>query len=95
MNPNLSPGQQALLLWMLAASAWAFAGFGLDKWRAARGGRRVAEATLLGISALGGWPGGLLGMIVFRHKSAKASFQLKFAAAFFGWAGLGYAAWHL
>ncbi len=95
MNPNLSPGQQALLLWLLAASAWAFVGFGFDKWRAGRGGRRVAEATLFWICALGGWPGGLLGIAVFRHKSAKASFQLKFAAAFFVWAGLGYAAWRL
>ena len=93
MNLNLSPGPQALLLWMLAASAGAFVGFGFDKWRAGRGGRRVAEATLLGISALGGWPGGLLGIVVFRHKSAKTSFQLKFAAAFFVWAGLGYVAW--
>ena len=89
MSLNLSPGQQALLLWMLAASAWAFVGFGFDKWRAGRGGRRVAEATLLGISALGGWPGGLLGIVAFRHKSSTASCQLKFAAAFFVWAGLG------
>lgn len=85
---NLPPGQQALLLGMVATSGWAFVLFGFDKWRAGRGGRRVAEATLLWVSALGGWPGGLLGLIVFRHKSAKASFQLKFAAAFLGWAGL-------
>ncbi len=77
-----------LILWTLAASAWAFLLFGFDKWRAGRGGRRVAEATLFWASALGGWPGGLLGMIVFRHKSAKGSFQLKFAAAFLVWAGL-------
>jgi uncharacterized membrane protein YsdA (DUF1294 family) len=31
--------------------------------------------------------------VIFRHKSAKGSFQLKFAAAFFLWAGLVYAAW--
>jgi uncharacterized membrane protein YsdA (DUF1294 family) len=81
-----------LLLWTGALSAWTFVLFGFDKWRAGRGGARIAEATLFWASALGGWPGGLLGLIVFRHKSAKGSFQLKFAAAFFVWAGLVYAA---
>ena len=90
---NLPADQQALLLWTGALSAWAFVLFGFDKWRAGRGGVRIAEATLFWVSALGGWPGGLLGMIVFRHKSAKGSFQLKFAAAFLVCAGLVYAAW--
>lgn len=70
------------------ASAWTFLLFGFDKWRAGRGGNRVAEATLLWSSALGGWPGGLLGMILFRHKSAKGSFQLKFIAACLVWSAL-------
>ena len=70
------------------ASAWTFLLFGFDKWRAGRGGNRVAESTLLWSSALGGWPGGLLGMILFRHKSAKGSFQLKFIAAALLWSAL-------
>jgi len=82
---------QILAGWFVALSVWAFVLFGFDKWRAGRG-RRVSEAALFWASALGGWPGGLLGMIVFRHKSAKGSFQLKFAAAFLVWAGLVYAA---
>lgn len=77
-----------LLPWIGAVSAWAFVLFGFDKWRAGRGGRRVAESALWWSSALGGWPGGLLGIVVFRHKSAKPSFLLKFAAAFFVWAAL-------
>jgi uncharacterized membrane protein YsdA (DUF1294 family) len=84
--------RQIFIGWTLTAGAWAFVLFGFDKWRAGRGGARIAEATLFWTSALGGWPGGLLGMIVFRHKSAKGSFQLKFAAAFFVWAGLVYGA---
>ena len=70
------------------ASAWTFLLFGFDKWRAGSGGGRVAESTLLWSSALGGWPGGLLGMILFRHKSAKGSFQLKFLAAALLWSAL-------
>lgn len=81
-----------LLWWIGAASAWTFGRFGLDKWRAGRGGRRVPEAALGWWCALGGWPGGLLGLIVFRHKTAKAGFQLKFGAAFLVWAGLVLAA---
>lgn len=77
-----------LLAWIAAASAWAVLLFGFDKWRAGRGGRRVAESTLFWLSALGGWPGGLLGIVVFRHKSAKPVFLLKFGAAFLAWAGL-------
>ncbi|SDS06174.1 DUF1294 domain-containing protein [Opitutus sp. GAS368] len=84
--------RQILSGWIIAASAWTFVLFGFDKWRARRGGGRVAEASLFWASALGGWPGGLLGILVFRHKSAKGSFQLKFAAAFFIWAALVYAA---
>lgn len=82
MNPSwLVP------VWIATASAWAVLLFGFDKWRAGRGGRRVAESTLFWLSALGGWPGGLLGLVVFRHKSAKPVFLLKFAAAFLVWAG--------
>jgi uncharacterized membrane protein YsdA (DUF1294 family) len=75
--------------WLAVTSAWAFGLFGVDKWLAGRNrGRRIAESTLLLVSALGGWPGAFLGLVLFRHKSAKASFQLKFAGTFFAWAAL-------
>ena len=80
---------QLLLLWVGAASAWALFLFGYDKWRAGqRSGRRVAESALWWAGALGGWPGGLLGIVIFRHKSAKPSFLFKFAGAFIVWAAL-------
>lgn len=79
---------QWLFGWLAFTCGWAFGLFGYDKWQAGRSrGRRIAESSLLLASALGGWPGGLLGLIVFRHKSAKPSFQLKFAGAFVIWAG--------
>ena len=81
---NLSAPTLVLLGWLIVSSAWAFLLFGFDKWRAGRG-PRVAESTLLWSSALGGWPGGLLGMLLFRHKSAKTSFQWKFIGAFLVW----------
>jgi uncharacterized membrane protein YsdA (DUF1294 family) len=39
----------------------------------------VPESSLVWLGALGGWPGGFLGMNVFRHKTAKLSFKLKYA----------------
>ena len=69
------------LIWFAAFNAVAFLTFGLDKWRAGRSGQRVPELTLALLGALGGWPGGLLGMNLFRHKTAKWTFKLKYAVA--------------
>ena len=86
---NLTDGEKLLLGWVCLMSSWAFLAFGYDKWQAGRkSARRVPEITLGLICALGGWPGGLLGLLFFRHKSAKPSFQLKFAASFVVWAAL-------
>jgi len=37
-----------------------FAAYGFDKRRAATGGRRVPERTLLVLALVGGWPGSIL-----------------------------------
>ena len=93
---HLKTVDQWLLAWVVATSAWAFLLFGFDKWRAGQTGRhRVAESSLWLVSALGGWPGGLLGMVVFRHKSSKLSFRFKFILAFVVWAALVAGAWKL
>lgn len=75
MDPlTQNPGPALAVLWHLGASAWSFAQYGFDKARAARGGPRVRESRLHLADALGGWPGGLLAMRVFRHKRRKAAF---------------------
>ena len=76
--------------WLGLASIGTFAMFGFDKWQAGRvGSRRVSEFTLLAACVLGGWPGGLLGIICFRHKSSKPSFLLRFFVAFVVFVFLG------
>lgn len=92
---KLPMGELDAIVWLGATGLAAFLLFGYDKWQAGRNGGRVAESSLCGICALGGWPGGLLAMAVFRHKFAKSSFRVKFAAAFVGWAGMLWGAWRL
>ncbi len=55
-----------------------FTAYGLDKRRAATGGRRIPERTLHALDLIGGWPGGWLGQRRFRHKTRKLSFQIAF-----------------
>lgn len=71
-----------------------FLAFGLDKWKAGRPGQRISENKLLLLGALGGWPGGFCGMNVFRHKTAKWTFKLKFALAAIPFALEIWAWWH-
>jgi uncharacterized membrane protein YsdA (DUF1294 family) len=64
---------------LLAVNAAAFAAFGVDKWLARRGGRRIAEAHLLWLTFLGGVLGAWAGMAAFRHKTRKRAFRWKWA----------------
>lgn len=82
------------LIWLAAINAATFLAFAFDKWRAGHAGRRVSEFTLVLLAALGGWPGGLLGMKRFRHKTAKLSFKIKYALALIPFAAALWAWWH-
>ena len=65
-----------LPLWLLAWNLIALALMGLDKRRAARGQWRIRERTLFLSALLGGSPGAILGMRLFRHKTRHRSFTL-------------------
>jgi uncharacterized membrane protein YsdA (DUF1294 family) len=60
------------------ASGLCFAAYGMDKRRAFADRWRISEATLHWLAFLGGWPGGLLGQLAFRHKTQKLTFQIAF-----------------
>lgn len=67
-------------LWLAVASVVAFALAGWDKSRARREVDRIPEATLLVAALVGGSPGLVVGMVVFRHKTRKTSFKVVVAA---------------
>jgi len=85
---------QLALAWFGFWNALAFLTFAYDKWRAGRSGQRVSEMTLVLLGAMGGWPGGLIGMNVFRHKTAKWTFKFKYALALLPCAAAIWAWWH-
>ncbi len=49
---------------------------GRDKAAARSGARRTPETALLALAVIGGSVGGLLGMILFRHKTRKPAFRI-------------------
>ena len=69
-----------LAVWIAVWSLFLFGSMGADKRRARRGLWRIPEKRLFLLALLGGAPGGLLGMAVFRHKTKHWSFILGFWA---------------
>jgi uncharacterized membrane protein YsdA (DUF1294 family) len=63
---------------VVLTSLVSFVTYGVDKRRAADGGRRVPERTLLLLAFLGGWPGSILAQRHFRHKTRKLKFLIPF-----------------
>lgn len=62
----------ALLLWNITV----FFIYAMDKLRAAHGGWRVSERTLLLCAFLGGGLGAFVGMLLLRHKTRHLRFRI-------------------
>lgn len=65
-----------LLLYLLIINAVGFLLMLADKSKARRNRWRIPEATLMGVAALGGSIGSLLGMYTFRHKTRHLKFTM-------------------
>ena len=65
-----------LLIWVLAWTLIAFVLMGVDKWKARHDSWRIPEKTLFFSAILGGSPGALAGMYLFRHKTKHRSFTI-------------------
>ena len=78
-----------LLGWVLLSSLIAFVAHGRDKRAARLGRRRTPERTLHLLELIGGWPGALVAMTVFHHKTRKASYFLVTALIVVAWIAVG------
>lgn len=67
-----------LFCYFLILNAMAFVLMGYDKHLAKAQKQRIPERNLLGFVFIGGTVGSGLAMLVFRHKTAKKSYLLKF-----------------
>lgn len=67
-----------LLIIFGALSLFTLMAYAADKARAKAEEWRVSEWALHGLELSGGWPGALLAQVFFRHKTAKATYQLVF-----------------
>ncbi|MCV2485633.1 DUF1294 domain-containing protein [Flavobacterium sp. SH_e] len=70
---------EVLLLYFLFINILVFIFAGYDKSQARKNNRRISEKTLFLMALTGGSPGLLTAMLLFRHKTSKTSFIVKFA----------------
>ena len=75
---HFGAGLDVVLTWLICVTVVAFLTYGYDKLIAGSGVTRVPEEVLLALAFAGGTVGALAGMWLFRHKTAKASFRVKF-----------------
>lgn len=67
--------------WMIGSSVTLFGLYGYDKGQAKGNGKRIPEFNLHMMALLGGFLGGLTGMVFFRHKTRKKSFLVVMVAS--------------
>jgi len=65
-----------LLIYLVLINAVGFALMLIDKYKAKKNLWRIPEATLLGVAAVGGSIGALVGMYTVRHKTKHPKFTI-------------------
>lgn len=65
-----------LAVYLLLVNALGFLLMLVDKQKAKKNKWRIREATLMGVAAIGGSIGSLIGMYTFRHKTKHLKFVL-------------------
>lgn len=72
---NITP-ITVLAIYLVIISLITFVLYGVDKYKAVHHRWRIPEATLIGFCAAGGAAGGLVGMLLFHHKTRKWKFRI-------------------
>ena len=65
----------ALLYYLIVINIVTFLVYGIDKWKAKQGSRRISEVSLLILAVIGGCIGALLGMKIWHHKTMHKKFK--------------------
>lgn len=66
----------SIWIYLIVINLITFMTFGIDKFKAKHRLWRVPVAVLLMLSLIGGSLGGLLGMVLFQHKTKKMLFRI-------------------
>lgn len=74
---------EVLIIYGILVNVIAFLLYGIDKWKARKGLRRIPERVLLEIAVIGGSVGAYVGMQLFRHKTRKVKFSVGVPIIFF------------
>jgi uncharacterized membrane protein YsdA (DUF1294 family) len=69
------------ILWIATTSCITFILYGFDKFQARNNNQRVPERTLHLCALVGGFVGGWIGRLAFRHKTQKSIFTVILLAA--------------
>ena len=72
-----------LLIYFLIVNGFTFLITGYDKYLAIKNKHRIPEKTLFAFALFGGSAGLLLAMLIFKHKTSKSSFIVKFCGILF------------
>ena len=81
---------KSFIIYLIAINIITFLVMGLDKWKAKHGSWRIQEATLFTLVLFGGGIGGILGMIVFHHKTKHWYFYMVMIISLALWAFIIY-----
>lgn len=82
--------KEILAIYLLLINAFAFSLMLLDKQKARKKLWRIPEATLMGVAALGGSVGALIGMYTAHHKTRHPKFTVGIPLILAAQAGLAY-----
>lgn len=63
------------LLFFIVCNVLSFIFYGMDKLAAVKNWQRTRERHFYILALCGGWPGSVLGQLVFHHKTSKVSFR--------------------
>ena len=67
-----------ILTWLVFINLLSLVVYGYDKFQATKSGWRISEHALLLLALIGGTIGAFIAMRIFRHKTRKSRFQLRF-----------------